>query len=64
MLEMDAIDRKLLDAIQAGIPLVERPYCALGEGVGLAEGDVIGRVAKLKAEGRSEERRVGKECRL
>ena len=51
MLEMDAIDRKLLDAIQAGIPLVERPYCALGEGVGLAEGDVIGRVAKLKAEG-------------
>ena len=45
MLEMDAIDRKLLDAIQAGIPLVERPYRALGEGVGLAEGDVIGRVA-------------------
>ncbi|MDE2060242.1 MAG: AsnC family transcriptional regulator [candidate division NC10 bacterium] len=51
MLEMDVLDRKLLDAIQAGIPLVERPYRALGEGVGLAEDDVLGRVARLKAEG-------------
>jgi siroheme decarboxylase len=49
--EMDAIDRKLLDAVQAGIPLVERPYRALGEGVGLAEDDVIERVARLKSEG-------------
>jgi DNA-binding Lrp family transcriptional regulator len=48
--EMDAIDRKLLDAIQAGIPLVERPYRALGEGLGLAEGDVLERIARLKAD--------------
>jgi DNA-binding Lrp family transcriptional regulator len=48
--EMDAIDRKLLDAVQAGIPLVERPYRALGESVGLTEGDVLGRVTRLKAE--------------
>ncbi|MDE2180577.1 MAG: AsnC family transcriptional regulator [candidate division NC10 bacterium] len=51
VLEMDTIDRKLLDAIQAGIPLVERPYRALGEGLGLTEGDVLGRVARLKADG-------------
>jgi DNA-binding Lrp family transcriptional regulator len=51
VLEMDTIDRKLLDAIQAGIPLVEHPYRALGEGLGLTEGDVLGRVARLKADG-------------
>ena len=50
MVGIDVIDRKLLDALQAGIPLVERPYRALGEGLGLAEDDVLGRVARLKAE--------------
>jgi len=47
---IDTIDGNLLDAMQAGIPLVERPYRALGEGLGLTEGDVLGRVARLKAE--------------
>lgn len=51
MSEIDATDRKLLDAVQAGIPLVERPYGALGESLGLAERDVIERIARLKAEG-------------
>ncbi len=51
MLDMDATDRKLLDAVQAGIPLVERPYRALGEGSGLAEGDVLERIDRLKADG-------------
>ena len=36
--------------MQAGIPLVERQYRAIGEGLGLAEGDVLERVARLKAE--------------
>ena len=48
---MDAIDCKLLDVMQAGIPVVERPYRALGEGLGLTEHEVIGRVTGLKAEG-------------
>lgn len=50
MIGIDAIDGKLLDAAQAGISLVERPYRALGEGLGLAEGDVLERVARLKAD--------------
>lgn len=50
MVGIDTIDGKLLDAMQAGIPIVERPYRALGEGLGLAEGDVLRRVARLKAE--------------
>src|SRR5574337_1249596 len=48
---MDAIDGKLLDTLQAGIPLVERPYRALGEGLRLAEDDVLERIARLKADG-------------
>lgn len=51
MSEIDVSDRKLLDAVQAGIPLVERPYRVLGEGLELAERDVIERIARLKAEG-------------
>jgi DNA-binding Lrp family transcriptional regulator len=47
---IDAIDGNLLDAVQAGIPLVERPYRALGEGLGLTEGDVLERIARLKAD--------------
>ncbi|MGB4782799.1 AsnC family transcriptional regulator [Candidatus Methylomirabilis sp.] len=50
MIGIDAIDGKLLDAVQAGIPLVERPYRALGEGLGLTEGDVLERIARLKAD--------------
>jgi DNA-binding Lrp family transcriptional regulator len=50
MVGIDAMDGKLLDAVQAGIPLVERPYRVLGEGLGLSEGDVIERIAKLKAD--------------
>lgn len=51
VLEMDTIDRKLLDAVQAGIPLVERPYHALSEGLAIHEDDVIERIARLKADG-------------
>lgn len=50
MVGIDTIDRNLLDAMQAGIPLVERPYRALGEGLGLAEDDVLERIARLKAD--------------
>lgn len=50
MVEMDTVDRNLLDAVQAGIPLVERPYRTLGEGLGLSEGDVLERIARLKAD--------------
>ena len=48
---MDSTDRKLLDAMQAGIPLVERPYRVLGEGLGLSEQEVLCRIAALKNEG-------------
>jgi siroheme decarboxylase len=43
-----AEDRALLDIIQGDFPLVERPYAALGEALGQSEGEIIGRMEKLR----------------
>lgn len=48
---MDEIDRKLLDQIQAAIPLVERPYLSLGKALDLTEADALCRLTALKASG-------------
>ncbi len=45
---MDLIDRKLLNLIQSRFPLVERPYLALGDELGLGEAEVISRLDELK----------------
>jgi DNA-binding Lrp family transcriptional regulator len=45
---MDLIDRKLLNIIQSKFPLVERPYLAIGEELGIEEDEVIERLATLK----------------
>jgi DNA-binding Lrp family transcriptional regulator len=47
----DELDLKLLKAAQDGITLVERPYLALGEKVGLSEDEVISRLKNLEAQG-------------
>ncbi len=44
-------DRKLIAAIQGGLPLVSRPYAAVAEQVGMSEQQVIERIARLKEEG-------------
>jgi DNA-binding Lrp family transcriptional regulator len=42
-------DGKLLSLLEeAGVPLVERPFTAIGEQVGMAETEVIGRIAALE----------------
>jgi len=48
---MDATDRDLLNLIQRGFPLTSRPYEALGQRLGLAEAEVLERVARLKDAG-------------
>ena len=45
---MDLIDRKLLNLIQSRFPLVERPYLALGEELGIGEEETISRLDELK----------------
>lgn len=40
----DAVDERLLAAIQDGLPLVSRPYAAIGRRAGLSEAEVIDRL--------------------
>ena len=48
MAEMDDIDRVLLNRIQSDFPLVERPFAAIGDALGISEAEVIARVTRLK----------------
>ncbi|WP_232023989.1 AsnC family transcriptional regulator [Sulfurivermis fontis] len=45
------VDRRLIAAIQHGLPLVSHPYAELGRQCGLNEGEVINRLAALLADG-------------
>ncbi len=44
-------DRRLIAAIQGGLPLVSRPYAVVAEQIGVSEQQVIERIARLKEEG-------------
>ena len=48
---MDALDRKILTLLTNALPLEERPFLAVAEKVGISEGEVIGRVKRLKEKG-------------
>jgi siroheme decarboxylase len=54
---LDLIDRKIVAATQAGLPLVREPYRAIAEKLGLDEAEVIIRLRRLLAEGAI--RRIG-----
>jgi siroheme decarboxylase len=44
---IDAIDRRLIAATQAGLPLCARPYSAIAEQLGLTEAEVMRRLRML-----------------
>ncbi|MCL4183774.1 MAG: Lrp/AsnC family transcriptional regulator [Burkholderiaceae bacterium] len=44
---LDDTDRRLINALQGGFPLVECPYAAVGAELGLAEEEVIARLRRL-----------------
>jgi DNA-binding Lrp family transcriptional regulator len=48
---LDDTDRAILNRIQSDFPITPRPYLTVAEELGLAEADVIQRVARLKASG-------------
>src|SRR3970040_600841 len=48
---MDAIDKKILNIIQTKFPIIQKPYEAIGNEVGVSEADVITRIGNLKKEG-------------
>ena len=48
---LDAADRALINALQEGFPLAERPYAEVGRRLGLGEDQVISHLARLLEEG-------------
>jgi siroheme decarboxylase len=48
---LDATDWLVIEALQEGIPLVERPYAVLAEAAGLSEAEFLGRLERLRAVG-------------
>ena len=48
---LDDADRRLLSALQGGLPFCARPYARLGERAGLSEDEVLARLARLQESG-------------
>jgi len=48
---LDATDRQIIEALQAGLPLVPAPYAAVAETLGIAEDTLTDRLAAMKASG-------------
>jgi DNA-binding Lrp family transcriptional regulator len=48
---MDEIDRLLVNRLQGGIAVAERPFAAIAAELGLAEAEVCGRLQRLLDEG-------------
>ena len=47
MVNLTESEQRLIEAIQGGLPLVSRPYAAVGEQIGLTEAEVIASLAHL-----------------
>jgi len=48
---MDPLDRRIILATQAGLPLVEEPYDALAKELGIAVDEIIARIRDMQARG-------------
>lgn len=48
---MDDLDKRILDVLQQGLEICERPYQAVADAAGVSERDVIERIQKLKEDG-------------
>jgi len=46
--DLDTTDRRLLNRLQDGLPLVARPYAAVAQELGIAEGDLLYRLERLR----------------
>ncbi|SHM34870.1 Lrp/AsnC family transcriptional regulator [Vreelandella subglaciescola] len=49
--ELDATDRTIINRLQDGLPLVERPFARVAEELGLGEGRLLYRLEQLRERG-------------
>ncbi|CAM3528536.1 Lrp/AsnC family transcriptional regulator [Halomonas lysinitropha] len=49
--DLDVVDRRLINRLQDGLPLVERPYVAVAEELDITEGDLLYRLERLREGG-------------
>lgn len=50
-MELDATDRLIINSLQGGFPVCERPYAQAAESLGISEDELIGRIANLEETG-------------
>ena len=50
-LDLDGIDRALIKATQAGLPLTKRPFSAVAECLGVSEREVMNRLDRMQVAG-------------
>ena len=48
---MDDLDRRIINALQGGFPVVPRPFAAAGELVGAGEDEVLARISHMLRDG-------------
>lgn len=49
--KIDALDRRILNALQDGFPIAERPYAEVADRLGTGEDDLIARLSRLLENG-------------
>ena len=54
---MTPIERAIVKATQAGLPLVERPYAEVADSLGISQKELLGRLGEMLDDGRI--RRIG-----
>jgi DNA-binding Lrp family transcriptional regulator len=47
-MQLDEIDKRILNRIQSNFPITQRPYGAIAEDLNLAESEVIERIARMR----------------
>ncbi|UCV09157.1 Lrp/AsnC family transcriptional regulator [Dechloromonas denitrificans] len=50
MRELDAVDRQIIDKLQGGFPLCDRPYAEVAGRLGIAEEELLQRLERLLAD--------------
>ncbi len=48
---LDALDRRIINRLQEGLPVVERPFAAAAEALGIDEGTLLERLSRLREAG-------------